>query len=173
MIPGISKARHTNSPMKPARSQTSTSRTHRLPSSSSDTVACSSQLTTSFQLRALEFLAASSTIALLDDIAESLSFCSSPAATPFDNTLEKLHDCAIGILPKLNLNACLCVMGSSGLHTIDKYRISMSQSVLPAEWSKKCGMGSTYRQIRLPRSHPTRPYESRLLDRKLFGIASV
>ncbi|CAG8908901.1 unnamed protein product [Penicillium egyptiacum] len=47
-----------------------------------------------------EFLAAKTTITLVDDLSRPLPFCSNPDPTPFGNPLLKLHDCEKITLPK-------------------------------------------------------------------------
>ncbi|KAF4768943.1 hypothetical protein HAV15_008480 [Penicillium sp. str.  len=47
-----------------------------------------------------EFLAAKTTITLVDDLSRPLPFCSNPDPTPFGNPLLKLYDCEKITLPK-------------------------------------------------------------------------
>lgn len=47
-----------------------------------------------------EFLAAKTTITLVDDLSRPLPFCSNPDPTPFGNPLLNLHDCEKITLPK-------------------------------------------------------------------------
>ncbi|CAP86363.1 hypothetical protein EN45_052490 [Penicillium chrysogenum] len=51
-----------------------------------------------------EFLAAKTTITLVDDLSRPLPFCSNPDPTPFGNPLLNLHDCEKITLPKPALN---------------------------------------------------------------------